>query len=255
MKKLKPVLLPLVLALTASVGCSGPKPVIGEEVASKRAAPPAPFQSTGSCLPSLIEDLKVEWPNNEIINIVAFGHSVPAGYGDTTEVQMLDAYPRQLENALSAKYRRAVLNVINSGVGGNDSQRGLKRIQRDVLDHHPRVVLIDFALNDRGIPLERSRENLIEIVERVRAVGACPVLLTPTWDLTSNFEDPNDPLVKQVAMIRAIAAEQSAPLADSYAAFLQFDGDRRSLMATFNHPNRAGHQLVLGRLLPLFEEK
>lgn len=202
---------------------------------------------------AVVRDLQVAWPKNQTINIVAFGHSVPAGYGVTPAVHKRDAYPRLLEDALAERYPHAVLNVITSGVGGENSTQGLARLQRDVLDHHPRVVLIDFALNDRPLGVEVARSNLAKIVDGVRSVGACPVLLTPTWDEQASPNTAGDPLGVQAAMIRGLAKERDVPLADSLAAFDAYAGDRHLLMAQFNHPNKEGHKIVLAQIMPLFE--
>ncbi|USI99199.1 GDSL-type esterase/lipase family protein [Xanthomonas prunicola] len=204
------------------------------------------------CLANVIRDLQAKWPDNAVVNIVAFGHSVPAGYGATPIVQKRDAYPRLLEDALSIAYPHAVLNVITEGVGGENSQQGLARFQRDALDHHPRVVLIDYGLNDRALTLQASARNLATMTDAARAAGACPVLLTPTWDTQATPDRSRDALREQAAMIRQLGARLQVPVADSLAAFEAFGGDRAALMAQSNHPNRNGHLLVLQRLLPLF---
>jgi lysophospholipase L1-like esterase len=211
------------------------------------AAPPGP-----ACLEAVVQDLQTTWPGNHTINIVAFGHSVPAGYGVTPTVHKRDAYPRLLEDMLAEAYPYAVLNVIGAGVGGENSSAGLQRFQHDALDHHPRVVLIDYGLNDRSLPLDVSRQNLSSMIEATRAAGACPILLTPTWDTQADPGNAGDALALQAAMIKQLGARLQVPVADSLQAFLEFKGDRATLMDQFNHPNRAGHQLVLARLQPLF---
>ncbi|HHA2804365.1 TPA: SGNH/GDSL hydrolase family protein [Stenotrophomonas maltophilia] len=212
---------------------------------------PAPAFAADACLARVVSDLQAQWPNNATVNIVAFGHSVPAGYGLTPKVQKRDAYPRQLEDALADRFPYAVLNVITAGVGGENSAKGLARVQRDVVDHHPRVVLIDYALNDRSLPLAQSRQNLTTIIRAARAAGACPVLLTPTWDTDASPTAPGDKLGAQAAMIRSLGAAERVPVADSLQAFVSFKGDRKTLMAQSNHPNRAGHALVVRQLLLL----
>ena len=211
------------------------------------AAPPGP-----ACLEAVVQDLQTTWPGNHTINIVAFGHSVPAGYGVTPTVHKRDAYPRLLEDMLAEAYPYAVLNVIGAGIGGENSSAGLQRFQHDALDHHPRVVLIDYGLNDRSLPLDVSRQNLSSMIEATRAAGACPILLTPTWDTQADPGNAGDALALQAAMIKQLGARLQVPVADSLQAFLEFKGDRATLMDQFNHPNRAGHQLVLARLQPLF---
>lgn len=213
---------------------------------------PAAARAADSCLANVVADLQVQWPKNSTVNIVAFGHSVPAGYGLTPRVIKRDAYPRQLEDALADRFPYAVFNVITAAVGGENSTSGVVRVQRDVLDHHPRVVLIDYGLNDREMPLAQSRKNLTSIIKAARAAGACPVLLTPTWEVGAAPDAPGDKLGGQAAMIRALGLAEGVPVADSLQAFVAFKGDRKALMAQPNHPNRAGHTLVLQQLLPLF---
>ncbi|MCF7749379.1 hypothetical protein KQ945_01375 [Bacillus subtilis subsp. subtilis] len=240
---MRPAIALLALALVS--GCRQP--------ALTTAAPPVAAAPRGAqCLASVMHDLQVEWPANRVVNIVAFGHSVPAGFGVTPTVHKRDAYPRLLEDALIQAYPHAVLNVITAAVGGENSTQGVARFQHDALDHHPRVVLIDYGLNDRALPLEESARNLTALVDAARAAGACPVLLTPTWDAQVDPQRPGDPLGEQAAMIRRVGASTEAPVADSLAEFEAFTGDRAALMAQFNHPNRAGHELVLARLMPLF---
>jgi acyl-CoA thioesterase-1 len=53
--------------------------------------------------------LRVDWPGNRFINIVCFGHSVPAGYAKTPETQQLAAYPNLLRVGLANKYHHCVL--------------------------------------------------------------------------------------------------------------------------------------------------
>ncbi|MCF3524532.1 SGNH/GDSL hydrolase family protein [Stenotrophomonas maltophilia] len=233
-----------VMAAVSIVSCSGESPA-RTEVGST---------ASDDCMVEVVRDLKITWPKNQTINIVAFGHSVPAGFAITPEVRKKDAYPRLLEDALADRYPHAVLNVITSGVGGENSTQGLARFQRDVLDHHPRVVLIDFALNDRPLGVEVAKGNLTKIVDGARSAGACPVLLTPTWDEKASPNQPGDALGEQAAMIRGLANELDVPLADSLAAFDAYKGDRHLLMAQFNHPNREGHKIVLSQIMPLFEK-
>lgn len=213
---------------------------------------PAASRAADTCLANVVADLQVQWPKNSTVNIVAFGHSVPAGYGQTPRVIKRDAYPRQLEDALAERFPYAVFNVITAAVGGENSTSGVLRVQRDVIDHHPRVVLIDYGLNDRDMPLAQSRQNLTSIINAARTAGACPVLLTPTWEVGAAPESPGDQLGRQAAMIRALGLVEGVPVADSMQAFLAFKGDKKALMAQPNHPSRAGHALVLQQLLPLF---
>lgn len=212
----------------------------------------APLANGALCIGQVVDDLAVAWPKNRTINIVAFGHSVPAGYGKTPNVQKTDAYPRLLEDSLAAAYPLAVINVITEGVGGENSTQGLTRFQRDALDHHPRVVMIDYGLNDRSLPLAESERNLTKMIMESRSAGACAILMTPTWDDQASPQRLDDPLRVQADMIKNLGSRLQVPVADSLESFMRFKGERGSLMAQSNHPNRKGHELVAENLAALF---
>lgn len=200
----------------------------------------------------IVQLLEAEWPKNRTVTIVCHGHSVPAGYARTPEVRPFDAYPFLLHQAINAKYPHAVVNVIVTAIGGEASEAGAARFERDVMSLHPDVVTIDYALNDRGLGLERSRAAWVKMIELATKGGAKVILLTPSWDLTEGSEDL---LQKHAAQIRELAAQYHVGLADSLAAFLDARKSGTSLetfMAQSNHPNKVGHELILRGLLPWF---
>jgi len=69
-------------------------------------------------------ELKKEWPKNKTINLVFHGHSVPAGYFKTPIVNTLQSYPYQVLEQLKILYPLAVINVINTAIGGENSING-----------------------------------------------------------------------------------------------------------------------------------
>ncbi len=103
-------------------------------------------------------ELQKEWPGNRTINLVFHGHSVPAGYFKTPFVNTSDSYPYQLLKKVKAHYPYAVINIINTSIGGENSVSGAKRFKSDVLTHKPDVLFIDYALNERGVGLEKAKK-------------------------------------------------------------------------------------------------
>jgi len=206
-----------------------------------------------------LADLKAElqkcWPTNRIINVVCHGHSVPAGYFKTPEVHTFDAYPALLHRALAERYPHAVINVIVTAVGGENSESGAARFERDVLALQPAVVTIDYALNDRGIGLPRAEAAWRKMITQAQARGVKIILLTPTPDIASHLDDPNDPLNQHARQIRLLADEYQTGLVDSLNAFRQETNSGTALSALMsqgNHPNRRGHELVVAELLQWF---
>lgn len=196
-----------------------------------------------------------KWPDNRTVNIVCHGHSVPAGYFKTPVVDTFNAYPHLLHEALKEKYPFAVINVIVTAIGGETSDSGERRFEKDVLSHRPDVITIDYALNDRRIGLNRSREALTSMIEQARSRGIKVILLTPTGDLSTDLGNPQDPLNQHAELIRALAQSHSVGLADSLAEFRAYvlnGGRLEDLMSQVNHPNRKGHKLVVKVLTEWF---
>ena len=198
---------------------------------------------------------RTDWPKNKALQIVCHGHSVPAGYFKTPEIRSLEAYPHLLRVGLAEKYPHAVINVIVTAIGGENSASGAARFARDVLSLKPAVVTIDYALNDRRIGLESAGKNWRSMIEAAQKQGVRVILLTPTPDQAAKLDDPADPLLQHAAQIRALAAEYHTGLVDSLAAFqaeVKAGKPLVELMSQGNHPNAAGHALVGKALLAWF---
>ena len=209
-------------------------------------------------LAEVVARLAQSWPDNRTINLVAHGHSVPAGYFDTPTVDTFNAYPHLIHVRLKQRFPTAVINMIVTARGGEHSVSGATRFQRDVLPLKPDVLLIDYALNDRGLSLEQARQAWGQMIQQALDVGAKIILLTPTLDQRADLNDPADPLNRQANQVRQLAAEFGVGLADSFEASqaalragLKID----ELMSHVNHPNRRGHEVVVGELWKWFPEK
>jgi lysophospholipase L1-like esterase len=192
------------------------------------------------------------WPSNRTVTIVCHGHSVPAGYFKTPKVDSFNAYPHLLHRALKDRFPNAVLNVTVTAIGGEESNRGAARFEKDVLALRPDVVTIDYALNDRRIGLEQAGAAWRSMITNALQRGIKVLLLTPTPDMKANLADPADPLNQHAAQIRRLAAEYHVGLVDSLPAFqraLHAGTKLEDLMSQGNHPNREGHDLVVAELL------
>ncbi len=217
----------------------------------------AQVASPTNYLAPVVAQLGAKWPKNRAVNIVCHGHSVPAGYFKTPAVDSLHAYPNLLRVMLAERYTNAVINVIVTAIGGENSVKGAARFEADVVTHKPGVVLIDYALNDRRIGLEVARTNWIAMIEQAQAAGAKVILLTPTPDQAAKLDDPNDPLNQHAEQIRKLAADYKVGLVDSLVAFkaeVARGTPLAELMSQGNHPNARGHELVGRELVWWFAE-
>ncbi|MEY4565307.1 MAG: hypothetical protein RLY14_277 [Planctomycetota bacterium] len=203
----------------------------------------------------LIEEMKIHWPANRRITIVAHGHSVPAGYFKTPEIRTFDSYPSLLHQRLATLFPTAVIEMVVTAIGGEASSSGANRFEQDVLSLKPDIVLIDYALNDRGIGLKTSRENLEKMLLQCTERKIKVILLTPTPDQTEDILQADTPLNSFQEMIRQLAIQHNVAMVDSYEAFRQRVASGTplpQLMSQVNHPNRQGHELVADLLTSLF---
>ncbi len=205
-------------------------------------------------------------PAEPALLIVALGDSVTQGATTEGRFDYEAVYHNQLKRLLEERHPQATFSVINAGCNGEGLPGGIRRLDRDVIRHHPDLVLIAYGLNDATAGGERNltrfRENLDSAISRIRAeTPAEIVLLTPNWmathdndrvpqrwkDVIQNFvrTQQEGTLEEYAATIRSAAAAAKTALADIYAAWssLAAQGiDITTLLANgINHPDATMH--------------
>ena len=192
------------------------------------------------------KELNAVWPKNRTVNIVFHGHSVPAGFWHNHEVHTLESYPHLVLKKLKEEYPYAVINVIVTAIGGENSQKGSGRLEKGVLVHRPDVLLIDYALNDRFMGLEKSKEAWEDMIKKALAQNIKVILVTPSPDQRVDLLVADNPLEPHTEQIRQLAEKYHIGLADPYANFKKIaaDGKLKDYMSHVNHPNEAGHQII-----------
>lgn len=215
----------------------------------------AELADSNNYLTGIIQELGKAWPQNRTVRIVCHGHSVPAGFFKTPKVDTFNAYPHLLHVGLKEHFPHAVINVIVTAIGGENSEQGSLRFEDEVLSHRPDVLLIDYALNDRGIGLKKARDAWTVMIEKAKQQNVKIILLTPTGDHRADLNDPVDPLHQHAEQIRELSKEHAVGLVDSFQLFKNYVDQGKplaDLMSQVNHPNRQGHDLVSRALLDWF---
>jgi acyl-CoA thioesterase I len=203
-------------------------------------------------LAGIKDELQKKWPQNRTINLVFHGHSVPSGYFKTPDVRTLDAYPQLVLQELKKKYPLAVINVIVTAIGGENSTNGAKRFKKTVLNHRPDALFIDYALNDRRMGLEQSAKNWRKMIKAALKKNIKIILLTPSPDMS----EKGTILDSFAVQINALATEYGIGIVDSHKKFkaaVSAGKNIQELMSQSNHPNREGHQLIAGEIMRYFE--
>lgn len=173
--------------------------------------------------------------------VLFLGDSVAAGFGLTADEP---PYPTILARRLAAEDGVAI-EVLNGGVFGFSTSGGL--VLADLGSLQPDVVVIELGGNDflSGAPIERTRENLREMVAAGRGMGARVLLVgvrLPGFLLGSERGRAFD------ALYPALAEELSVPLVpDMYADML---GEPRFMRPDLIHPTAEGQMVVADNILP-----
>lgn len=176
------------------------------------------------------------------IRLAALGDSLTAGYG----LAAAQAFPVRLQEALRRQGYDVV--ILNFGISGDTSGGGLARLG-PVVDARPDGVILELGTNDalRGIDPHRVRANLEAILKRL-GQAKIPVLLCGMRALANFGRD----YTKSFEAIYPDLAERYDTVL--YPFFLDGVAGRPDLnQADGLHPNPAGVDAIVARLLPAAE--
>lgn len=178
---------------------------------------------------------------------MAFGDSITAGEGSSDG----DGYREVLESRLIGYLGAA--QVLDEGVSATRSQAGAQRIADSLRRRHPAYTLIHYGTNDWNEQSCRSAfpcytiDSLRTMVREAKAQGSLPVLATiiPSNTDYNAFvpQARNDWLALMNALIRELASQEGAVLADQWAAFFQVK-EIGQLFVDHVHPNDAGYKIM-----------
>ena len=143
----------------------------------------------------------------EPVVIVAFGSSSTAGFG-TSSPEF--TYPNRLAAQLHRQYPGADITVINRGRGGEDAPEMMNRLQSEVIDMKPDLVIWQVGTNAvlRNLDPDETAQLVGEGVARIQAAGADLVLVDPQYSpKVTEHQDSASRMVKllgKVARLRHV---------------------------------------------------
>jgi lysophospholipase L1-like esterase len=160
--------------------------------------PPKGLARSLGSLPRVAHKLAAGQP----VVIIAFGSSSTAGYG-TSAPEF--TYPNRLADQLRRKYPTADITVVNRGRGGEDAPEMMRRLQTEVIDMKPDLVIWQVGTNAvlRNLDPGETAQMVQDGVGRIQAAGADIVLVDLQYS-PRVIEHPED-ATKMVKLLSRIA--------------------------------------------------
>lgn len=197
------------------------------------------------------------------ITIVAFGDSVTHGAVANGEINYETVYHNRLRQMINARADYVPVNVINAGIGGITAAGSLARMERQVFDHHPDLVIVCFGLNDVNGTLDSYLGALRAIFARCRDTETDAIFLTPNmlntrvapdtaaqhWDYAHKTAEMQNSgrMDEYMSAACALAREMGVAVCDCYGkwkALAERGEDTTMMLANrINHPTREMHAL------------
>ncbi|HEX5212732.1 MAG TPA: arylesterase [Pseudolabrys sp.] len=177
------------------------------------------------------------------VKLVVLGDSLSAGYGLPAD----QAFPAKLSKALATK--GIAVAITNAGVSGDTASDGLARVDWSVPDG-AEAVIVEFGANDalRGIDPMLTKSALDKILSKLadRHVAVLLAGMQAPRNMGPDYVKAFDALYPALASTYPVVF---------YPFFL--DGvatDAKLNQADGLHPNAAGVDMIVARILPRVEE-
>ncbi|MDI7275160.1 MAG: GDSL-type esterase/lipase family protein [Anaerolineae bacterium] len=166
------------------------------------------------------------------VRIGFLGGSITEGAGATSRDRR---YSTLLVQYLDSLYPSSFVEI-NAGRGATDSLTGVFRLDRDLLDSSPNLVILDYGVNDWGLPEQRvAYENVIRRILARKIAVLSIFLMTDTGENQQSW---------QADLCRRYGVP-AVSYRDAYYPMIQ-DGTIAwsELAADYVHPNDLGHELI-----------
>ncbi len=186
--------------------------------------------------------------------VIFFGDSITqAGVGP-------EGYITQLNSLLEASHA-GQYELIGAGIGGNKVYDLYLRMEKDVLEKKPDVVVIYVGINDvwhksthqTGTDFDKFGGFYRALIKKIQDNGAKVIVCTPSLigEKKNGDNEQDADLNKFSDLIRFISLEQKVPLVDLRKAFMDYEAannkenNEKGILTTDRvHLNKAGNAFV-----------
>ena len=193
--------------------------------------------------------------------IVFLGDSI------TQEGVRPDGYVTLTSKVIAKTYPELNIEVIGAGIGGHRVPNCQRRLDRDVLQKKPTIVLIYVGVNDvwwwngrwgEGTTKDDFESGLHDLINRTNAAGARVILCTPTvigekTDGTNEFDKMLDEYSEISRKVARVTGSQLLDLRKSFMTYLKKHNtnnvEKGILTRDMVHLNQQGNKFLSGLVL------
>ena len=204
------------------------------------------------------------------INIVAFGDSVTHGALSSGEMNYETVYWNVLRKKIFEIRDYVPVNVINAGIGGITAKTSIARMESQVLNHNPDLVIVCFGLNDVNFGFEDYIDSLKIIFEKCKAAETDVIFMTPNMlntyvaegtaeqhldyaKITAQMQNEGK-MDKYIYSAIELAESMDVTVCDCYSQWKKLSEtcDTTMLLANrINHPTKEMHNLFADMLFEI----
>lgn len=162
--------------------------------------------------------------------IVFFGNSITAGQG----ADIGKDFPTLVGKNLNVP-------VVNAGISGNTTADALKRIDKDVIDKNPSIVVVELGGNDllQGVNVNVTKRNFDLILTKIKSTNAKIVILGIKFYLFKGLYETD---------LQNFAKKYNAVLVPDIMEGIIGD---QNLKHDDIHPNAKGYRKIADKLTPI----
>ena len=170
-------------------------------------------------------------------------------------------YIRLMDSMINLENKSGDYELVGAGVSGNKIYDLYLRIEEDVINKHPDIVVIYVGVNDvwhktssgTGTDFDKFGRFYEAVVNKIQAAGAKVIICTPAaiGERTDHSNQQDGDLNLYSQWLRNFAAKKSIPLVDLRNLFIQYNlannpQNKESGILTTDrvHLNAAGNTLV-----------
>lgn len=184
------------------------------------------------------------------------------------------AYSTRVRELLNILYPNVQVNIINSGISGDNAKNGLSRMERDIFAYSPDLAVVSYGLNDAACGgadgVATYAETVGKIFAALKEKGIEGIFLTQNFMCTHTSPHLKEDIFKRLAVsfakvqnegvlkayyeaAKAAVAAQGGKICDIYAAWEKMNAygvDTTELLANkLNHPLRELHYYTAVKII------